>query len=106
MSTTMSVELAVFLVVISLVLLLPSETLESTVTGGPTRERTTGRKMMAWNRPNTTVRVNVLKKVTKTWDEEKMRRMRAMKVVTPPLRTAGPMAVSYTHLTLPTNREV
>ena len=31
-----------------------------------------------------------LKKVTKTCDVEKARRTRAIKVVTPPLRTAGP----------------
>ena len=49
---------------------------------------------MAWNRPNITVRVNVLKNVMKMWDEEEMRRMIAMKVVIPPLRTAGPMVTN------------
>ena len=53
--------------------------------------RRTGRKTRPWKRPNTTVRRNTLKKTMNAWDWEKPRRMRARKVVMPPLAMAVPM---------------
>ena len=68
--------------------------LDSSVSVGPVRERRTGKKTSPWNRPNTTVRQNTLKKVMKTWLLERLHSTSARKVVTPLLKTAGPMAVT------------
>ena len=43
------------------------------------------------NNPNTTVRVNTLKKVRKTWPVDREQSTSARNVVNPPFRTAGPM---------------
>ena len=64
------------------------------VSVGPVRERRTGNRTSPWNRPNTTVRQNTLKKVMKTWPLERLQSTSARKVVTPLLKTAGPMAVT------------
>ena len=53
------------------------------------RERRTGNRTSPWNRPNTTVRQNTLKKVMKTWLLERLQSTSARKVVTPLLKTAG-----------------
>ena len=58
---------------------------------GPSVARTTGKTTSPWYNPNTTVKVNTLKKVRKTWPVDMEQRARARKVVRPPLRTAGPM---------------
>ena len=67
---------------------------DSSVSVGPVRERRTGKKTSPWNRPNTTVRQNTLKKVMKTWLLERLHSTSARKVVTPLLKTAGPIAVT------------
>ena len=67
---------------------------DSMVLVGPVRERRTGNRTSPWNRPNTTVRQNTLKKVMKTWPLERLQSTSARKVVTPLLMTAGPMAVT------------
>ena len=51
----------------------------------------TGSRTTPLNNPNTTVRVNTLKKVRKTWPVDREHSTSARKVVNPPLRTAGPM---------------
>ena len=43
------------------------------------------------NNPKTTVRVNTLKKVRKTWPVDREQSTSARNVVNPPFRTAGPM---------------
>ena len=60
---------------------------------GPRVARTTGKTTSPWYNPNTTVKVNTLKKVRKTWPVDMEQRARARKVVRPPLRTAGPMEI-------------
>ena len=57
---------------------------------GPRMERRQGRKTRPWKHPKSTVRLNTLKKTWKTGEEERGRRMTASRVVTPPLRMAGP----------------
>jgi len=73
---------------------LPRLTSPSSSSRGPRWARRTGSKTRPWNKPNTTVRTNTLKKVTKTCDVEKPSRTRAIRVVTPPLRTAGPIVAT------------
>ena len=67
---------------------------DSMVLVGPVRERRTGNRTSPWKRPNTTVRQKTLKKVMKTWPLERLQSTSARKVVTPLLKTAGPMAVT------------
>ena len=58
---------------------------------GPIRLRTTGIKNNPWNSPNQTTRKNILKNEKNTFDFDKLRRTKATKVESPPLRTAGPI---------------
>ena len=58
---------------------------------GPMMDRAVGRSTKPWKRPKMTVREKTLKKVWKTWAEEKLQKKRARKVVKPPLLTAPPM---------------
>ena len=69
----------------------PPSSVASSISG-PTRERSTGSKTSPWKSPKTTVRTKTLKKVRKVWEVEPARRTRARKVVTPPFKTAGPIA--------------
>ena len=56
----------------------------SVSSAGPRRQRTTGRRIRPWKRPNIQIMKKILKKEIKMCDSEVTRRERARRVENPP----------------------